>query len=371
MQNKESFNHEIERSRQSIEDLKITEIHSFRCFRLVTITSTVIRAILQGDVKTTEKKLLYSSQTQFLVFLEDLITFLKRFHTPTGLQLAARVIKNGADVEEFIKINERLTDCVFVLGMSLKLEDLFNLQDHDFDLIKDVETLKTKLPVLLDCIPFTDDSKKSALFQKCQTMVDSQVLQKDSFFRKFTITGDINVSYSEITLIEPPIGQGGFGTVYKGKYKGVDVAVKKIKDQKVSNYQLEEFRREGKMMRRVAHPRTIACFGIVEQVGNQAMILELMENDSLQTLIEKMNANEQVLEWKLRFVIINDSAVGMDYLHRLRIVHRDLKTANILLDGNFRAKIADFGLSVLKHSMSTHVRMEEQGTPQYMVIVHC
>ena len=124
-----------------------------------------------------------------------------------------------------------------------------------------------------------------------------------------------------------------------GLFHEEQVAIKKLKESRNSEKDLMEFRSEGMIMKAAAHPRIILCYGIVDGVGQQAMVLELMANNSLASLIEAPNS---VLAWNVRYQIALDIALGMEYLHRLRFVHRDLKCANVLLDHYFRAKIADF-----------------------------
>ena len=116
-------------------------------------------------------------------------------------------------------------------------------------------------------------------------------------------------------------------------------------------------------MRRVSHPRTVACLGVSQIEDSHIMVMELLENDCLYYYVAD---NKKPMEWAQRVDIALDVAQGMSYLHRLRIVHRDLKSPNVLLDGSLRAKVADFGLSIVRDLAVTDVMMHEAGTTHYM-----
>jgi serine/threonine protein kinase len=118
-------------------------------------------------------------------------------------------------------------------------------------------------------------------------------------------------------------------------------------------------------MRRLAHPRIVGCYGIFEHKDNQCVIMELMDAGSLQDYIYKMPCPEG---WLKREEIALDICTGMAYLHRLNVIHRDLKPGNVCLDQQLRAKITDFGLSVVKNTAVTSIKGTEMGTVQYMVI---
>lgn len=117
-------------------------------------------------------------------------------------------------------------------------------------------------------------------------------------------------------------------------------------------------------MRRLAHPRIVSCYGIFEHEGNHCIIMELLEAGSLHDLIFDQTRPEG---WMSRYTVAADICHGMSYLHRLNVIHRDLKPGNVVLDMYGRGKITDFGLSVVKNTAVTSVKGPEMGTIQYMV----
>jgi serine/threonine protein kinase len=121
---------------------------------------------------------------------------------------------------------------------------------------------------------------------------------------------------------------------------------------------------EASIMRRLAHPRIVSCFGVFEHEGNHCIVMELMESGSLH---DHMHGNPCPEGWLMRYNIAVDICAGMSYLHKLNVIHRDLKPGNVVLDNYMRGKITDFGLSVVKNTAVTSIKGTEQGTVQYMV----
>lgn len=116
-------------------------------------------------------------------------------------------------------------------------------------------------------------------------------------------------------------------------------------------------------MRRLSHPRIVAGYGFYKHDQNYCVIMEYLPNGSLSTYL----ITQKSCPWERRIDFALDIAHGMAFLHKVSIVHRDLKPGNIVLDAHNRAKITDFGLSVIKTNSSTSIAMGEAGTAAYMV----
>ncbi|XP_020252129.1 LEAF RUST 10 DISEASE-RESISTANCE LOCUS RECEPTOR-LIKE PROTEIN KINASE-like 1.2 isoform X1 [Asparagus officinalis] len=153
------------------------------------------------------------------------------------------------------------------------------------------------------------------------------------------------------------LGDGGFGTVYKGKLKdGRTVAVKRLYE---NNYRrLEQFMNEVDILSLLRHPNLVTLYGFYEFVSNGTLA------DHLHGAL----ASKGALLWPTRMSIAIETADALAYLHAIepQIIHRDVKTNNILLDSNFHVKVADFGLSRLFPLDATHVSTAPQGTPGYV-----
>ncbi|XP_057528416.1 G-type lectin S-receptor-like serine/threonine-protein kinase At4g27290 [Amaranthus tricolor] len=142
------------------------------------------------------------------------------------------------------------------------------------------------------------------------------------------------------------LGKGGFGIVYKGILSdGQEIAVKRL--SKHSNQGVQEFKNEASCMIKLQHRNLVRLLGCCIHEEEKLLVYEYMPNTSLDLLLFDKTKNCQ-LDWPIRFNIINGIARGLVYLHhdsRLRIIHRDLKTSNILLDNDFNPKISDFGMA--------------------------
>ncbi|XP_022762146.1 putative receptor-like protein kinase At5g39000 [Durio zibethinus] len=162
------------------------------------------------------------------------------------------------------------------------------------------------------------------------------------------------------------LGDGGFGAVYKGYLRDLDaeVAVKRI--SKASKQGIKEYASEVKIISRLRHKNLVKLIGWCHEKGELILVYEFMANGSLDSHLFK---GKSLLTWVVRFKIVQDLSSALFYLHEEGdhcVLHRDIKTSNILLDSSFNAKLGDFGLARLvdhaKGSQTTHLA----GTLGYM-----
>ncbi|XVE51223.1 hypothetical protein DITRI_Ditri02bG0022600 [Diplodiscus trichospermus] len=142
------------------------------------------------------------------------------------------------------------------------------------------------------------------------------------------------------------LGQGGFGAVYKGELPGgQEIAVKRLSAK--SGQGLEEFKNEIILIAKLQHRNLVRLLGCSIQGEEKMLVYEYMPNKSLDSFVFD-EAKQAQLDWRTRLNIIEGIARGLLYLHRdsrLRIIHRDLKASNILLDAEMNPKISDFGMA--------------------------
>ncbi|CAL9125879.1 unnamed protein product [Musa acuminata var. zebrina] len=160
------------------------------------------------------------------------------------------------------------------------------------------------------------------------------------------------------------IGLGSYGEVYRADWNGTEVAVKKFLDQDLSGDALEQFRYEVKIMSRLRHPNVVLFMGAVTRPPNLSILTEFLPRGSLYRLLHRPNVQ---LDEKRRLKMALDVAKGMNYLHASHptIVHRDLKSPNLLVDKSWVVKVCDFGLSRLKHHTFLSSK-STSGTPEWM-----
>ncbi|KAK8709804.1 hypothetical protein V6N13_060806 [Hibiscus sabdariffa] len=174
---------------------------------------------------------------------------------------------------------------------------------------------------------------------------------------------DYEILWEDLTIGEQ-IGQGSCGTVYHGLWYGSDVAVKVFSKQEYSDDVILSFRQEVSLMKRLRHPNVLLFMGAVTSPQRLCIVTEFLPRGSLFRLLQR---NTTKLEWRRRVHMALDIARGMNYLHHCNppIIHRDLKSSNLLVDKNWTVKVGDFGLSRLKHETYLTTKTGK-GTPQWM-----
>ncbi|CAI5484779.1 unnamed protein product, partial [Closterium sp. Yama58-4] len=173
------------------------------------------------------------------------------------------------------------------------------------------------------------------------------------------------------------LGEGGFSKVYKGKLEdGKFVAIKRIKDEKRAGGELQ-FLSEVEMISRAVHRNLIRAEGFCVERGECMLVLPFCSNGSVASRTQGKEGNP--MDWPTRMKVARGAAEGIGYLHtdcKPKLVHRDIKAANVLLDENDEAVIADFGLAKEMDVNETHATTAVKGTighiaPEYFVSGQC
>ncbi|KQJ99693.1 hypothetical protein BRADI_3g44707v3 [Brachypodium distachyon] len=167
---------------------------------------------------------------------------------------------------------------------------------------------------------------------------------------------DLIIPWNKLAVREK-IGAGSFGTVHRADWNGSDVAVKILMDQDLHPERLKEFLREVAIMKSLRHPNIVLLMGAVTQPPNLSIVTEYLS---------RHGAREN-LDERRRLSMAFDVAKGMNYLHKRNppIVHRDLKSPNLLVDKKYTVKVCDFGLSRLKANTFLSSKTAA-GTPEWM-----
>ncbi|MBS0351063.1 MAG: protein kinase, partial [Proteobacteria bacterium] len=183
--------------------------------------------------------------------------------------------------------------------------------------------------------------------QKIISPVKPVLAQLDS---RGSIQINIAVPASALTEVKL-LGEGAYGSVYEGLWNDQAVAIKRLKAQHLTPKAVEELRQEAQIMFQlgVESKYIVPLKKICLEAPHYSLVMELMPKGSLYQLLH----NGQDLPWAIRFQIAMDTAWGLKDLHAYSILHRDLKSLNILLDDRLRAKLADFGLAKVKQETSS------------------
>ncbi|KAM6540474.1 hypothetical protein CsatB_004921 [Cannabis sativa] len=183
------------------------------------------------------------------------------------------------------------------------------------------------------------------------------------------------------------LGEGGFGKVFKGWVDektlapskvgtGMMVAIKKLNSESMQGFQ--EWQSEVNFLGRLSHPNLVKLLGYCWEDKELLLVYEFMQKGSLENHLFRRNPSVEPLSWERRLQIAIGAARGLAFLHASdkKVIYRDFKASNILLDGNYNAKIADFGLAKLGPSGGdSHVTTRIMGTygyaaPEYIATGH-
>ncbi|KAL3748957.1 hypothetical protein ACJRO7_010102 [Eucalyptus globulus] len=203
-------------------------------------------------------------------------------------------------------------------------------------------------------------------FLDCRDVEDPELRGLDIQTSHFTLR-QIKAATGNFNSVNK-IGEGGFGPVYKGTLSnGTIIAVKQLSSR--SKQGNREFLNEIGMISALQHPNLVKLYGCCIEGNQLLLVYEYLENNSLARALFGRDDQQIELDWGTRKKICLGIARGLAYLHeesRLKIVHRDIKAANVLLDKELNAKISDFGLAKLNEEDNTHISTRIAGTIGYM-----
>ncbi|ELP88127.1 tyrosine kinase, putative, partial [Entamoeba invadens IP1] len=177
------------------------------------------------------------------------------------------------------------------------------------------------------------------------TAMDVDEQNKETAALKIIVESDLSLKldHTELKPVMPPIGEGAFGMVFRGTYRGRDVAIKKMKARNLTPEQEKEFSLEVSMMTQLRSNTVVELIGAVYTEGEISIVTEFAEYGSLSKIWKK-----QTLNYQLKVKILDDMAVALSYLHQNMVLHRDVKGENLLVfslnpHSPVCAKLTDFG----------------------------
>ncbi|KAE8707154.1 hypothetical protein F3Y22_tig00110387pilonHSYRG00984 [Hibiscus syriacus] len=287
------------------------------------------------------------------------------FSTVDRPKLLSQVV--GASTSPVLMIPSTLTSLLAEIGLNIQEAHAFSTVDgYSLDVFVDgwpfeeTEGLKDALEkeILKSKVPsYPTKSSKSAM----TGLVEEGVFSLPNCLEIPTDGTDVWEIDSRQLKIENKIASGSYGDLYRGTYYSQEVAIKVLKPERVTGELLREFSQEVFIMRKIRHKNVVQFIGACTRASNPCIVTEFMARGSLYDYLHK---HRGVFKLPSLLKVALDVSKGMNYLHQNNIIHRDLKTANLLMDENQVVKVADFGVArVQAHS---GVMTAETGTYRWM-----
>lgn len=176
-----------------------------------------------------------------------------------------------------------------------------------------------------------------------------------------SVSGVMEIPYEELEMGDQ-IGQGGFSVIKKGTWRNTDVAIKIIFDPVITDELIADIRNEVEMLSILRHPKIVLLMGMSSKPPNLAIVFENMPKGCL---FDLLHTTKVELSMEKRVHMAYEIATIFAFLHKSGVVHRDLKSYNILVDNDLNIKLCDFGLCKFKADLNRGT-MQFSGTPVYM-----
>jgi predicted Ser/Thr protein kinase len=268
------------------------------------------------------------------------------------------VLKAGTDKEHFESVNAELQAAIAQLGLGLNAQQIINREHDKIDQARDYAAIQAQQDIIIKLnqeelqkiqeLHLHQDELHVILMQQLISMREQiKSLNVTQPSARPPIDPKLAVPYFDI-VFEQKIAQGSFGKIYRGRWCEQTVAIKTLEGE-LSPADTQQFIREAGIMGRLHNPNIVQVYGASLEAGRACLVMEYMEQGSLWQVLRQTVLNP---EQQKRMAL--DIAKGLYYLHSKPILHRDLKSANVLINQHGQAKLADFGLAKTQyHSIQT------------------
>lgn len=343
------------------DQVKLVKANKQQCTRLAERVR-IVESTVQGLSKITDKKQYQRALNDLLDGLKKCLAFIKQF-SEAG-RFYRWVLKAGTYKEEFEDLNTELQRSIAQLSLGGIAQQLINREQDKKDHERDMQFLNQNQQMIIQLNQQELQAIQQVNLQQ-QEQQQVMVLQLAAIRAQMTrlvqnpaANKPINlntISYFDL-MFERKVAEGAYGKVYQGRWDDQPVAIK-VFEGKLTEQEEELFTREVGIMKGLRHPQIVSFYGSSCIEGRACIVMEYMDQGPLSRLVSQKLTPEYQKSLAL------DIAKGLQYLHKQNILHRDLKSANILINQGV-AKIADFGLSK-SQSISIQTTHERSQALQY------
>ncbi|XP_057860155.1 serine/threonine-protein kinase CTR1 isoform X2 [Cryptomeria japonica] len=263
------------------------------------------------------------------------------------------IVQNNEDIQD----NE--SQSVAISGSANQIS-MSSQRKVEFGSLKNIGKSSQEAPQLPSC-PI--EYKRSVSARSSSVPSEAVQLIKKLECKSLLPFSEWNIDSSELKT-GARVGIGSFGEVFRGVWRGTEVAIKILLEQDLTVENVEDFCNEISVLSRLRHPNVILFLGACTTPPRLSMVTEYMHMGSLYHLIHT-SGQGKTLSWRRRLRMLCDICRGMMCIQRMNIVHRDLKSANCLVDKHWRVKICDFGLSRIMTNAPIK-DLNAAGTPEWM-----
>ncbi len=336
--------------------VQCNKAQSKRLAQRVNVISTSIEKLLKEASKRGPKasEVYAEPLAAFRVTLDDALALVQGFIDKSWIR---RVVWAQSHQSKFQSIYHRLEENMQQLSLGLNIKQVLNYEEDKLDQKEDYQALMARQDEILkgnqeanaalQRLAMDDAKRHEVLAKQLQSMqlVLAQLNPTSQKNKKADISPKLLVPFFELAIDEL-LAEGSFGKVYLGRYREQPVAIKLV-ERELTVDERKEFIREVRIMKDLRSDYIVPLYAVCDEPGRACVVMKYMAQGSLRSVLD----SGVDLTPSQRHPLALDVVLGLHYLHSEGIWHRDLKSANVLMDSEGRARLSDFGLSKGKSNM--------------------